>query len=116
MSNAKRTLEQHLAPGAPKRILALDGGGLRGILTLGILDSIERELRQRHGNDDAFRLSDYFDSDRRDVDGCDHRRYPRTGMVGQRDQQKVTSNSGNVSSSAAFSVKAFSARGTTSAG
>lgn len=61
MPNAKRTLEQHLEPGRPKRILALDGGGLRGILTLGILERIERELRQRHGNDDAFRLSDYFD-------------------------------------------------------
>jgi predicted acylesterase/phospholipase RssA len=61
MPIAKRTLEQHLEPGGPKRILALDGGGLRGILTLGILGSIERELKQRHGNDDAFRLSDYFD-------------------------------------------------------
>jgi predicted acylesterase/phospholipase RssA len=61
MPNAKRTLKQHLDPDGPKRILALDGGGLRGILTLGILKSVERELQQRHGNDPAFRLSDYFD-------------------------------------------------------
>jgi uncharacterized protein len=59
--NVKRTLQQHLEPGPPKRILALDGGGLRGILTLGILKSIERELRRRHGGGEAFRLSDYFD-------------------------------------------------------
>ncbi len=45
----------------PKRILALDGGGLRGILTLGVLKSIEEELRQRHGNDPGFRLCHYFD-------------------------------------------------------
>ncbi len=45
----------------PKRILALDGGGLRGILTIGILEKIEDILRQRHGNSNGFRLSHYFD-------------------------------------------------------
>jgi predicted acylesterase/phospholipase RssA len=57
----KRTLHQHFTDAPPKRILALDGGGLRGILTLGILERIEQELRTRHGNDPAFRLCDYFD-------------------------------------------------------
>jgi len=47
--------------GEPKRILALDGGGLRGILTLGILQQIEDELRARHGGDAGFRLCHYFD-------------------------------------------------------
>src|SRR5947208_16244081 len=61
VSYQKLTLMQHFAVGGPKRILALDGGGLRGILTLGILKRIEDELRRRHGNDEAFRLSDYFD-------------------------------------------------------
>jgi uncharacterized protein len=56
-----RTLQQHFSDGGPKRILALDGGGLRGILTLGILKKIEDQLRQRCGNDSAFRLSHYFD-------------------------------------------------------
>ncbi len=47
--------------GCPKRILALDGGGLRGVLTLGILARIEDILRQRHGGDPDFRLCHYFD-------------------------------------------------------
>jgi len=51
----------HLSGPGPKRILALDGGGLRGILTLGYLEAVEQILRQRHGNDPGFRLCDYFD-------------------------------------------------------
>jgi uncharacterized protein len=57
-----RTFLEHLDPTVrPKRLLALDGGGIRGILSLGILKQIESLLRQRFGNDPAFRLSDYFD-------------------------------------------------------
>ncbi|MEB3321396.1 MAG: patatin-like phospholipase family protein [Synechococcaceae cyanobacterium] len=55
------SLAEHFAPEGPKRILALDGGGVRGILTLGILERVETLLRQRHGDDPAFRLCDYFD-------------------------------------------------------
>ncbi|MET1034061.1 MAG: patatin-like phospholipase family protein [Arthrobacter sp.] len=47
--------------GRPKRILALDGGGLRGILSLGILERIEALLRERHGGSQDFRLCHYFD-------------------------------------------------------
>ena len=62
MSVAKRSLDQHLAnDGLPKRILALDGGGLRGILTLAVLEKIEQDLRKRHNAGDDFRLSHYFD-------------------------------------------------------
>jgi uncharacterized protein len=43
-----------------KRLLALDGGGIRGVLSLRILRELEAQLRQRQGND-AFVLSDYFD-------------------------------------------------------
>jgi hypothetical protein len=53
--------EHYAADGTPKRILALDGGGLRGILTLGILQRIEDILRERHGAGADFRLSHYFD-------------------------------------------------------
>ncbi|HEX2123620.1 MAG TPA: patatin-like phospholipase family protein [Thermoanaerobaculia bacterium] len=57
-----RTRDEHFKnDGEPKRILALDGGGLRGILTLGILRHIEDELRARHGDDAGFRLCHYFD-------------------------------------------------------
>lgn len=56
-----RTLEQHLDPNAgPKRILSLDGGGVKGILTLGLLSALERELRRRSGNAGLV-LSDYYD-------------------------------------------------------
>ena len=49
MSYSIRTRDQHLAnDGRPKRILALDGGGLRGILSLGLLQKVENVLRERH--------------------------------------------------------------------
>lgn len=44
----------------PKRVLALDGGGVRGLLTIGILSELEAQLRQRSGRND-YRLCDYFD-------------------------------------------------------
>ncbi len=53
-------LEAHLFGPGPKRILALDGGGIRGILTLQMLKRIEAIVRVRMGRDDAV-LSDYFD-------------------------------------------------------
>jgi predicted acylesterase/phospholipase RssA len=57
-----RTRDEHfLNDGSPKRILALDGGGLRGILTLSYLAEIESVLRTRHGDSPEFRLSHYFD-------------------------------------------------------
>lgn len=57
-----RTLFEHLSPDTgPKRILALDGGGVKGLLTLGMLKPLEDELRARAGGDDAFRLCDYYD-------------------------------------------------------
>src|SRR5262245_4681554 len=62
MPYTNKTRDQHLAKdGAPKRILALDGGGLRGILSLALLQGIEDVLRQRHGDDAGFRLCHYFD-------------------------------------------------------
>ena len=56
-----RTLEEHLDPGnGPKRILALDGGGIRGALTLGYLKKMETLLRDKYDNQ-ALLLCDHFD-------------------------------------------------------
>lgn len=56
----KRSFEQHLDPAlTPKRILSLDGGGIRGALTLGYLKKMETILREKYGQD--YLLSDHFD-------------------------------------------------------
>ena len=56
-----RKLSEHLDPeSGPKRILGLDGGGVKGVLSLGMAKAIETELRRRSG-DPALVLSDYYD-------------------------------------------------------
>jgi hypothetical protein len=55
------TLAEHLYPSSPKRILSLDGGGVRGILSLSYLERLETLLRARCRNDPDFRLCHYFD-------------------------------------------------------
>lgn len=52
-------LQRFNAPG-PKRILSLDGGGVRGILSLGFLEKLEAQLRKRHDNPELL-LCEYFD-------------------------------------------------------
>jgi predicted acylesterase/phospholipase RssA len=53
--------DAHLFGKHPKRILSLDGGGVRGLITLGMLKEVERHLSARSSNPSEFRLSDYFD-------------------------------------------------------
>jgi hypothetical protein len=49
-----RNRDQHYQEPGPKRILSLDGGGLRGILSLAMLKQAENILKARHGGDDSF--------------------------------------------------------------
>ncbi len=49
-----------LARPGPKRVLSLDGGGIRGLISLGYLRAIETMLRVRYGNPDLV-LAAYFD-------------------------------------------------------
>lgn len=44
-----------------RKLLALDGGGIRGMISIEVLAEIERVLQQQLGRDDSFVLSDYFD-------------------------------------------------------
>jgi Patatin-like phospholipase len=44
----------------PKKLLAIDGGGIRGVLALEVLQRIEDLLRAKSGNME-FRLAHYFD-------------------------------------------------------
>ncbi len=55
-----RRLESYFAEPGKRRILALDGGGVRGFLTIKILGVLEQELRRRSG-DEKYTLSQYFD-------------------------------------------------------
>ncbi len=54
------SVEHVLARQGPRRLLSLDGGGIRGALTIEILARIESLLRERSGRPDLV-LADYFD-------------------------------------------------------
>src|SRR6185503_17032898 len=49
------------AAGGPHRVLALDGGGIRGLITLPVLVRLEALLRRALGRGDDFRLCEFFD-------------------------------------------------------
>jgi uncharacterized protein len=54
-----RAYEARQRTEGPKRLLALDGGGIRGVLSLAILRELEQHLQREHGDD--LVLADYFD-------------------------------------------------------
>ena len=54
------SLEDRIRRPGPKKLLALDGGGIRGVLSLEVLKELEKHLRLATG-DPNYRLADYFD-------------------------------------------------------
>ena len=53
-------LVDRISKPGPKRLLAIDGGGIRGVLALEVLRRVEADLKAQSGRSD-FRLADYFD-------------------------------------------------------
>ncbi len=53
-------LKARLARRGPRKLLAIDGGGIRGVLSLKILEQIE-QLLIKESNRADYRLADYFD-------------------------------------------------------
>lgn len=58
--SSPRTFKDVLAPTATKKLLALDGGGIRGLITVEILAGMEALLRKETGSQTLV-LGDYFD-------------------------------------------------------
>jgi patatin-like phospholipase/acyl hydrolase len=55
------TLAERVRAPGPKKLLALDGGGIRGMIAVEILGKIEADLRRKLGAGGDFVLADYFD-------------------------------------------------------
>lgn len=55
------SVQQKIEKTGKHKLLALDGGGIRGMLTLEILAKIELLLQEKLGRENDFVLSDYFD-------------------------------------------------------
>lgn len=54
-------LKTRITTRGPKKILALDGGGIRGMITVEVLAEIESLLSKKTGRGKGFRLASYFD-------------------------------------------------------
>lgn len=55
------TVIERIQTTGPKKILALDGGGIRGMIAVEVLGAIENLLREKLGKGPDFVLADYFD-------------------------------------------------------
>ena len=55
------TLTDRIQVPRPKKILALDGGGIRGMMTIEVLAEIENQLRHQLKKGAEFRLAHFFD-------------------------------------------------------
>ena len=54
-------LSETIAKDPPYKLLALDGGGIRGAMTLEVLLALQEMLQRELKRDDSFVLADYFD-------------------------------------------------------
>jgi hypothetical protein len=54
-------LEKRYSSQKPRKLLALDGGGIRGVLTLQVLIRMEELLAEKSGQGENFRLCNFFD-------------------------------------------------------
>ena len=60
MTQPASSFKDKLTKTSPHKLLACDGGGIRGIISVEILARIEAELRAASGKSDLV-LADYFD-------------------------------------------------------
>jgi hypothetical protein len=58
-SSGNSARDRHFFGPGPKRVLSLDGGGVRGVITVAFLERIEQILSEREGHE--IRLGDWFD-------------------------------------------------------
>ncbi|MGO9111069.1 MAG: patatin-like phospholipase family protein, partial [Thermoguttaceae bacterium] len=58
---AQTGVEQKLAKAGSRKLLALDSGGIRGLISIEVLAEMERTLRDLFKAPDDFVLADYFD-------------------------------------------------------
>src|SRR6478609_4961366 len=54
-------IAEKLTKRPPYKLLALDGGGIRGIIAIEVLAEVERVLQDKLGAGDDFTLAQYFD-------------------------------------------------------
>lgn len=54
-------LDKRYTSKQPRKLLALDGGGIRGVLTLQVLIKMEKILAEQSGQGSRFRLCNFFD-------------------------------------------------------
>jgi len=54
-------LQNRYGDNRPRRLLALDGGGIRGLITLQVLQKLEADLAKKYRMGSSFRLCQFFD-------------------------------------------------------
>jgi patatin-like phospholipase/acyl hydrolase len=53
--------DEKFATVKPRKLLALDGGGICGVVSLEVLRKVEKDLAAATGKGASFRLGDFFD-------------------------------------------------------